>query len=119
MKKKKYKTKKQKKEALLIELEKALGIVSEACKAVGLSRKTFYDYIHEDENFKASVDEINETVIDYVESKNLQNIKEGDKTSIIFYLKCKAKKRGYIEKTEQEVKGDFNLDIKIIDKKKD
>ena len=42
----------------------------------------------------------NEAMLDYAEAKLFQNIKDGDKTSLIFYLKCKGKERGYIERSE-------------------
>ena len=110
--KKKYLSLKQKKKLLLSELEKSLGIVTSACKAANISRTTFYQYVKDDKDFADAVYEISEITLDYVESKILQNIKNGDKTSIIFYLKTKGKHRGYIEKQEytvyQEVK---NIDF--------
>lgn len=41
-----------------------------------------------------------ETLTDFAESKLYELIQAGDKTSIIFYLKCKGKSRGYIERSE-------------------
>jgi hypothetical protein len=93
------------------------GIITDACKSTGIGRTTVYDWIRLDEDFKKEVDLVNETVIDFVESKLFQKI-EGvymqdsenevyktppSDTAIIFYLKTKAKKRGYVEKTEQEI----------------
>ncbi|MEF2920033.1 MAG: hypothetical protein U0O22_06120, partial [Acutalibacteraceae bacterium] len=51
----------------------------------------------------AQVDEINEATLDFVESKLLENIKKGEVTSIIFYLKTKGRNRGYQEKTEIDI----------------
>lgn len=42
--------------------------------------------------------DILDTALDFVEGKLLENIAEGDVTSIIFYLKPKGKHRGYTEK---------------------
>ena len=44
-----------------------------------------------------------EETIDLVESKLLSAINDGELTAIIFYLKTKGKKRGYVERLEQDV----------------
>jgi hypothetical protein len=93
----------QNKKALIKALEKSMGIVTNACKIVGIDRTTFYRYYKQDEEFKEAVDSIEDYAIDYVESKLFENIKDKKETSIIFYLKTKGKKRGYIEKTEQDI----------------
>ena len=41
-----------------------------------------------------------ETLTDLAEQELYKLIKQGDKTAIIFYLKCKGKDRGYIERQE-------------------
>ena len=47
-------------------------------------------------------------MIDLAESKLMENIEDNDNTSIIFFLKTKGKKRGYIEKQEVEVQKPFD-----------
>ena len=104
------------KKALIEALEKSLGVVTVACKAVGCSRKTFYKYCREDEEFEKEVQDISEIALDFVESSLHKLIKKGDTSSTIFYLKTKGKKRGYVEKTEQEVVvKEFNLKNAIKD----
>lgn len=108
------------KKAVLQALEEAKGIVSAACKAAGIARQTFYEWKNEDSEFAAAVEDIQEVAIDYVESKLFEKIEgvtmlgkgaeiEGEPpvytippsdTAIIFYLKTKAKKRGYVERQE-------------------
>ena len=44
-----------------------------------------------------------EALTDLAEQELYKLIKQGDKTAIIFYLKCKGKARGYVER--QEVTG--------------
>ena len=44
------------KKALLEALEKCKCIVTDACKMVGVSRQTYYDYYNNDEDFKNSAD---------------------------------------------------------------
>jgi ACT domain-containing protein len=103
-----------KKEQLLEALVKSLGIVSTACLNVGVSRTTYYKYYNEGGQFKDQVDDINNIAIDFAESKLFDLIKEGNITAVIFYLKTKGKKRGYIEKQEIEIDGNFNLTVEFI-----
>jgi hypothetical protein len=120
-----------KKKKVLEELEKQKGIVSTTCNNTGTPRSTFYLWVANDPEFKEAVEDIQEVAIDYVESKLFEKIdgvyqgRETDDgeinvyktppsdTAIIFYLKTKAKKRGYIEKQQMEItKGDdVSLDL--------
>ena len=107
------------KKLLLKALEKSMGIVTNACKITEFDRSTFYKYYNEDQQFADDVDNVQDYVLDFAESKLLENIKDKKETSIIFYLKTKGRKRGYIEKTEVDLKqkgsvnitfGEFNED---------
>ncbi len=90
----------QHKKAVLIALEKSLGVVSEACKKAGIGRTTFYEWCRADQEFKKLVDEIESVALDFAESQLFKNIGAGKEASLIFYLKTKGRKRGYCEKTE-------------------
>ena len=89
-----------KKKAVLVALESSLGVITTACKSVKLNRRTFYEWLEKDETFAAAVAEMGEVALDFAESKLHGNIKAGKEASIIFYLKTKGKKRGYIERSE-------------------
>ena len=97
----------QTKNALLDALKQTLGVVTSACKIVGVDRTTFYKYLNEDPKFAEQVKDIQEIAIDFAESKLYEQIKDNNTTSTIFYLKTKAKHRGYVERQEiqQEVTG--------------
>lgn len=88
------------KKALLDALEKSLGIVTTACKLVGIDRTTFYRYVKEDEEFAKAVKDIDNIVFDFVESQLHKQIKEGNTSAAIFFAKTKMKKRGYVERQE-------------------
>jgi hypothetical protein len=92
----------QHKKAMLDALEKSLGVVTSACKTVGVGRTTHYLWMQEDKEYKAAVDELSDVAIDFAESQLHKQIKEGNSTATIFFLKTKGKKRGYVERQEIE-----------------
>src|SRR6185295_6087395 len=79
--------------------KKSHGVVSVACNNAGIARSTFYNW-KEDEEFYKAVEEVNEDAIDHVESKLFQLIDKEDTAATIFFMKTRAKKRGYVERTE-------------------
>ena len=108
------KTEQLKKGQLLEALEKSLGIVSTACQSVGVSRTTYYKYYNDDEQFKSQVDGISDIALDCAESQLFELIKEKNVTAIIFYLKTKGKKRGYVEKQEASHNSNNITGIRLI-----
>lgn len=112
---------KKRKELLLEALERSLGIVTPACKDVGISRNQFYIYYNTDPAFKAAVDDINEVTLDFTENQLLKKIKEGSERSILFYMKYKGRKRGYADSIDITTGGEKITEIRLIqvDKKDD
>jgi enamine deaminase RidA (YjgF/YER057c/UK114 family) len=96
-----------KKKTFIEVLKQCFGNISKACDHVGISRTCYYKWLKEDEEFKEYIDHIDEYVIDEVENHLLDQIKDGNTPATIFYLKTKAKHRGYVEK--QEVQQDVNI----------
>ena len=112
---KRYRTAKDREAAMadfLQAYEKSLGVLKTACEATNMCRKTIWEWRKKYPEFDAACHECEEVAIDFVESKMFKKIDRGDKGSeslMIFYLKTKAKHRGYIERQEvdmsAEVKG--------------
>ena len=100
----------QHKKAILEALEQTLGVVTSACRKVGVGRTTFYGWLNDDEEFAKAVQDIENVALDFAESQLHQQIKSGNPSSTIFYLKTKGKKRGYIERMETE-NTNKNLDL--------
>ena len=88
------------KKAMLEALEKSLGIVTTAAKSVGITRKTHYDWLNKDPQYRKAVTELEDLALDYVESKLFKNIEKEKEASVFFYMKTKGKKRGYVERQE-------------------
>ena len=111
-----------KKEKLLEALKETQGLIYHACKKAGnISRSTYYRYMKEDPEFAKEVEDIKQAQIDYVEGQLIKNISDGKETSIIFYLKSKARDRGYAEKVDITSGGKAltDLTIKVIDTGRD
>jgi hypothetical protein len=90
-------------------LRENLAIISKAADSCGMHRNNHFHWMKTNERYKAEYESIEEDCLDVAENALMNNIINGDTTAIIFYLKTKAKKRGYIEKTET----DFNIKREI------
>ena len=120
----------KKKEFMLQCLKQSMGIVSHACEKADTARATHYEWYNNDPDYAAAVDAIQESCIDFAESKLMElingakheiatakgevlTVQDGpNPTACIFYLKTKGKKRGYVEKSELEVGGNgINITI--------
>jgi len=83
---------KEMKDAFIEQYVKSDGMVSYALKNLNIPNYLYYDvWLKEDPDFKKRVEDSYEKVIDYVESKLFELIRNGDKTAILFYLKCHGK----------------------------
>ena len=98
-------------------LTKQGGNVAGACRSMNINRRTYYNWMDKYEDFKAMVEDITEALIDDAESQLQTLISSGNVVAILFYLKTRAKSRGYVERQEQDItsKGDrikinINLD---------
>ena len=117
------------KRLMLEALEKHYGIVTYACKDVDISRVTHYNWLDEDAEYKKAVEELENVALDHSESKLRQLVegvtvtgfdddgmptvyqKEPNVTAVIFHLKTRGKKRGYVERIENEQVGDQKVII--------
>lgn len=115
------------KKNLLKALVLSHSVVTTACKKARCSRKTFYEYLKEDEVFAAEVEDIKEQALDFTESQLFKlihgyslpedkvffragdtepTIVKGkkhvgpDTAAVKYHLSTKGKKRGYVERTE-------------------
>lgn len=107
---------KAKKQEYLEALEQNLGIITPTIKQIGLTRWYYDKWLREDPEFKEEVEKIKDSTLDFVESKLLKEINEGNASAMMFYLKCKGKERGYIEQQNisQEITYKEPLKINII-----
>jgi len=71
-----------------------------ACQKTRITRGTYRNWCHNDPEFKERLDDAEEALFDWVEDKLLEQIDVGELKAIMFFLKTKAKSRGYIERNE-------------------
>lgn len=89
------------------------GNKSATAKALQISRTTLDTWRKENQELDMAMSEVEESLIDFSESKLIEQINAGNLTAIIFYLKTKGKKRGYVEKNEQDLSIDSVQPINI------
>lgn len=83
--------------------EKKAGNASATCTALGIDRNTLMDWRSKYSDLAKLLDDIDESLIDFSESKLLEQIQDGNLTAIIFHLKTKGRSRGYVERMESDV----------------
>jgi len=92
------------------QIEKALrakgGFVSQVAKDLGVTASAIYYRIENSTQLQKVKKEIDESYLDLAESKLVKQMNDGNLGALCFYLKCKGKGRGYIEKQQMEISGD-------------
>lgn len=91
------------KAVMLSNLTRSLGNISASCDKTGISRQTYYQWLEDDPEFAKEVAHIKERSVDFVEGCLFQQIKNGNATSTIFFLKTRARHRGYVEVRENVI----------------
>ncbi len=84
-------------EAIVEALKKSNGLITIAAKLLKVNYRTLIKYIHKNKKLQEHLYEIEEGIKDIVQSKLYRKIDKGDTGAMYFYLKCKAKDRGFIE----------------------
>ena len=81
-------------------IDKTAGNISQAAKALGVSRVTVYRKINDHPTLKQYLEDKQEELVDIAESAIRRGVVEGNMTAIIFTLKCQGKNRGWVERQE-------------------
>lgn len=89
------------------------GFLSYAAEELNCSQANISQRIKRSERLRKTLREIEESYLDLAESKLLNKVNMEDLGAICFYLKCKGKRRGYIEKQAIELSGDEKAPVRI------
>ena len=71
--------------------EKKGANISATCVALGIDRKTFYNRRKASEELNEKLESVEESLIDFAESKLMKAISDDNLTATIFYLKTKGR----------------------------
>ena len=97
----------------------SMGNASEASRVTGI--RTNYHYIWKliYPEYQADCETVTNTMLDIAERELFKHIRSGNLTSIIFYLKCLGKSRGYIDRVmvdNGQLVSANQLNINVTDK---
>ena len=101
-----------KKELFLEAYKKGMCHVSNACKAVNISRDTYYRWKKESKKFANAIAEIDEALVDMAECSLYTNVKNGIQKAIEFFL-CNRKKDKYSNTNRTELTGKDGESINV------
>ena len=76
-------------------ITKAEGNLSAAARMLKTTRQTVTDYVNSYDDVRAAYEEANDTVLDVVENKLVEQAKQGLPDQVRFFLRTKGRSRGY------------------------
>ena len=89
------------------------GWLTFAAKAVDLSYRQILRRVAQSERLQKVRDEVRERYLDIAESALITAVRRGEAWAVCFYLKCKGKGRGYIER-ESVVASDVRPPVETL-----
>jgi len=87
------------------------GFLSLAAQRVGCSVRTISRRVAASAKLQESLNEICDKKLDVAESALMKKVQAGELGAICFYLKCKGKHRGYVERSEVAVQPLAPVDV--------
>lgn len=96
-------------------LRAAGGFITHAAKQLGMAHSSIVERVQRSPYLQQVRAEMDEKYLDLAETMLIRKINEADLGAICFYLKCKGKHRGYVEK--QIIEQTIEHSIKKLDDK--
>ncbi len=91
--------------------------ITSTCAALGITRQTFYNRRRNNKALSDKLDDVDESLLDFAESKLMEHISNDNITALLFFLKTKGKKRGYVEQIDNRlIDNPFEQLMKELDK---
>lgn len=90
-------------EKIIQALKESNGLVTDASKMLNCAFQTIYNRIKNNAKVQQAKEDAEDTILDLAENQLFTHIKEGDKSSIFYFLNNKGKKRGYNSEEENKL----------------
>ena len=103
-----FKALRGKKKLMVETLNNHLGMITAACRQVGIHRDTHYAWLKEDLNYKHWAEEAQLNLKDFGETALFKLIKEGNPMAVWNFNKTKNRDRGYGERLEIKHSGSMS-----------
>lgn len=97
-------------------IKQTAGNISQAAKALGVSRTAIYDKIHASPKLRQVLNDVREELVDIAESALRHNVVNGDNSAIFYTLNNapEAKRRGWGPRQEITGAEGEQLTVKVI-----
>ncbi len=104
-------------EGVTTKLREFSGNMAATARFFGVTRQAVQHFVKNRPELRDVVQDTRESMKDNAESVLYKAVLAGEAWAICFYLKCQAKDRGYIEKTQTEITTGASLQIveEIVD----
>jgi len=89
------------------------GFITKAAELLGVTYQSVQDKIKDWPEVKEAYEFVIEKRFDMTESKLFQAIANGEPWAVMFFLRYKGRKRGYMEKAQVDVKGEMKNKTEI------
>ena len=87
------------------------GNLAAVGRAFGVTRAAVHHFVHKRPKLLAAANDVREGMKDHAESALHRALMKGEAWAVCFFLKCQAKDRGYIERTESTSEVNVKLTV--------
>lgn len=99
-------------EEIAAAIKKHKGNIAAVARKFGVARSTIYNRMAELPELQDARHDAREAMLDDAESVLYKKVLEGSTAELIFFLKTQGKTRGYVERSEQELSGSIDMNVK-------
>jgi hypothetical protein len=100
-------------ERVIAALERSHGLMQPAARELRTTREIIFDYSCRFPAVRRCISDNRESTLDMAEARLISAVRAGNLKAIIFFLKTRGRERGYGQKFETEVTGEYGGPVVI------